>query len=94
MQHTLPPAHTLVPPPHLPGVTYQYPPGGPGDYPTGLPPHPLAPPPTDPAQEQRPQSQPSNGASPTSGTSRTLSQSKRAEQNRKAPRAFRERRGQ
>ncbi|KAH9963823.1 hypothetical protein BC827DRAFT_92812 [Russula dissimulans] len=94
MQHTLPPAHTLVPPPHLPGIAYQYPPG---DYSTGLPPHPLAPPPpTDPSQEQRPQTQPSNGmtASSTAGTTRTLSQSKRAEQNRKAQRAFRERRDQ
>lgn len=93
MQHTLPPAHTLVPPAHLPGHVmpppgYQYPPG---DYSTGLPPpHTLAPPPTDPDQE-RPQSQSSNG---TPGTTRTLSQSKRAEQNRKAQRAFRERRDQ
>ncbi|KAI0256413.1 hypothetical protein BJV78DRAFT_1273247 [Lactifluus subvellereus] len=89
MQHTLPPAHTLVPPAHLPG---HYSP----DYsPAGLPPpHSLAPP-TDSSQEQRPQSQTSNGASPTaSGTPRTLSQSKRAEQNRKAQRAFRERRDQ
>jgi len=93
MQHTLPPAHTLVPPTHLSGHVipppgYQYPPG---DYSTGLPPpHTLAPPPTDPDQD-RPQSQSSNG---TPGTSRTLSQSKRAEQNRKAQRAFRERRDQ
>ncbi|KAI0295855.1 hypothetical protein B0F90DRAFT_1637270 [Multifurca ochricompacta] len=104
MQHTLPPAHTLVPPPHLSGHVipppppgYQYPP--PGDYSTaGLPPpHSLAPPPSaEGAQEQRPQSQPSNGAMNTTstGTSRTLSQSKRAEQNRKAQRAFRERRDQ
>jgi hypothetical protein len=99
MQHTLPPAHTLVPPPHLPGhvipPSYQYPPG---DYPpAGLPPpHSLAPPSAESVQEQRPQSQASNGA-PTStaaGTTRTLSQSKRAEQNRKAQRAFRERRDQ
>jgi len=94
MQHTLPPAHTLVPPPHLPGHVipapgYQYPPG---EYPTGLPPpHALAPPPpTDPTQEQ---TQTSNGSTNT-GASRTLSQSKRAEQNRKAQRAFRERRDQ
>lgn len=90
MQHTLPPAHTLVPPTHLPGHVipphgYQYPPG---DYPPGLPPpHTLAPPPTDIEEH----SQTSNG---TPGTSRTLSQSKRAEQNRKAQRAFRERRDQ
>jgi len=100
MQHTLPPAHTLVPPPHLPGHVipppgYQYPPG---DYPPGLPPpHTLAPPPaTESAQDQRPQTQSSNGTTTTTtpGTSRTLSQSKRAEQNRKAQRAFRERRDQ
>ncbi|KAI0283808.1 hypothetical protein BC826DRAFT_1058596 [Russula brevipes] len=87
MQHTLPPAHTLVPPPHLSGhilhpPSYQYPPG---DYPpAGLPPpHSLGPPPpTEPSQDQRPQPQPSNGASNTAsaGASRTLSQSKRAEQ--------------
>ncbi|KAI9457081.1 hypothetical protein BJY52DRAFT_1120659 [Lactarius psammicola] len=95
MQHTLPPAHTLVPPPHLPGhvippSSYQYTPGGysPGVLP---PPHSLAPPP--PTEEQRSQSQASNGTTPT-GTARTLSQSKRAEQNRKAQRAFRERRDQ
>jgi len=48
--------------------------------------------------DERPQSQPSNGAAMTSssgaGATRTLSQSKRAEQNRKAQRAFRERRDQ
>lgn len=97
MQHTLPPAHTLVPPPHLPGhvippTSYQYTPGA---YSPGMlpPPHQLAPPP--PTEEQR--SQASNGATGTtasSGTARTLSQSKRAEQNRKAQRAFRERRDQ
>lgn len=101
MQHTLPPAHTLVPPAHLPGHVipppgYQY---SPGEFPpTGLPPpHSLGhPPPTEAVQEQRPQSQPSNGAATTntSGANRTLSQSKRAEQNRKAQRAFRERRDQ
>ncbi|KAF8499604.1 hypothetical protein F5888DRAFT_1611317 [Russula emetica] len=101
MQHTLPPAHTLVPPPHLPGHVipppgYQY---TPGEFShAGLPPpHSLAhPPPTEAVQDQRPQSQPSNGAATTntSGANRTLSQSKRAEQNRKAQRAFRERRDQ
>jgi hypothetical protein len=101
MQHTLPPAHTLVPPPHMPGHVipppgYQY---SPGEFPpAGLPPpHSLGhPPPTEAVQEQRPQSQPSNGAATTntSGANRTLSQSKRAEQNRKAQRAFRERRDQ
>ena len=100
MQHTLPPAHTLVPPPHLPGhvlppSSYQYTPGA---YSPGMlpPPHQLAPPP--PTEEQRSQSQASNGTAGTnttsSGTARTLSQSKRAEQNRKAQRAFRERRDQ
>jgi len=96
MQHTLPPAHTLVPPPHLSGHIipppgYQYPPG---DYPAGLPPpHTLAPPPTDSVLDR--QTQPSNGTTTASaGTTRTLSQSKRAEQNRKAQRAFRERRDQ
>ena len=97
MQHTLPPAHTLVPPAHLSGhgippPGYHYPPG---DFnPTGLPPpHSLGP---LPGEEQRSPSQPSNGATTNtmSGTSRTLSQSKRAEQNRKAQRAFRERRDQ
>jgi hypothetical protein len=101
MQHTLPPAHTLVPPPHLPGhvippSSYQYTPGG---YSPGMlpPPHQLAPPP--PTEEQRSQTQSANGTtgnttSSSSGTARTLSQSKRAEQNRKAQRAFRERRDQ
>jgi hypothetical protein len=95
MQHTLPPAHTLVPPPHLPGhvlpPSYQYTPGG---YTPGMlpPPHSLAPPP--PIEEEHSQSQASNGTAGTTGTARTLSQSKRAEQNRKAQRAFRERRDQ
>jgi hypothetical protein len=95
MQHTLPPAHTLVPPAHLSGhgippPGYHYPPG---DFnPTGLPPPHSLPPP--PGEEQRPQSQPSNGSAAASGANRTLSQSKRAEQNRKAQRAFRERRDQ
>jgi hypothetical protein len=101
MQHTLPPAHTLVPPPHLPGHVmpppgYQYPSGEFSS--AGLPPpHSLGHPPSaEGVQDQRPQSQASNGAANTasSGATRTLSQSKRAEQNRKAQRAFRERRDQ
>ncbi|KAI0279496.1 hypothetical protein BGY98DRAFT_876763, partial [Russula aff. rugulosa BPL654] len=89
------------PPPHLPGHVmpppgYQYPSGEFSS--AGLPPpHSLGHPPSaEGVQDQRPQSQASNGAANTasSGATRTLSQSKRAEQNRKAQRAFRERRDQ
>jgi len=88
VQHSLPPAHSMVqhPPAHMQphplpqGYQYDYSPGG-------MP----APPPNQPSNSaDHEQSQ----SPPNSAAGRTLSSSKRAEQNRKAQRAFRERRDQ
>jgi hypothetical protein len=88
VQHSLPPAHSMVqhPPTHMQphplpqGYQYDYSPGG----------MPIPPPnqPSNPADHEQSQSPPNSAAG------RTLSSSKRAEQNRKAQRAFRERRDQ
>lgn len=76
----------MVPAFAYPAVDYT-----PGGLPQGIPGQPSANAVAQPAQQNRPASASSPGAS---NGGRTLSNSKRAEQNRKAQRAFRERRDQ